>query len=106
VKKPPANALRHAPRHAARINFDRRLEIQPDARPAVYRQTFDLEAKAPLARLRVKLESNLASLQTHLTAVAEIAAVIARAIQNHESDGTYTATRSATVTGPARGERG
>ena len=58
------------------------------------RVVFDFESKAPLARLRVKLESNLASLQTHLTAVGEIAAVIARAIQDHESDGTYTARRS------------
>ena len=45
---------------------------------------FDVEARAPLERLRAKLESNLASLQTHLTAVGEIAAVIARAIQDHE----------------------
>ncbi len=58
------------------------------------RAVFDSESKVPLARLRVKLESNLASLQTHLTAVSEIAAVIARAIQDHESDGTYTARRS------------
>jgi hypothetical protein len=56
---------------------------------------FEFESRIPLARLRVKLESNLASLQTHLTAVCEIAAVIARAIQDHESDGTYTARRSA-----------
>lgn len=52
---------------------------------------FDGDAKAPLARLRVKLERNLAILQTHLKAVGEIAAIIARAIQDHESDGTYTA---------------
>lgn len=64
------------------------------------RPAFDVQSRAPLARLRAKLESNLASLQTHLTAVSEIAAVIARAIQDHELDGTYTATRS------ARGERG
>lgn len=52
---------------------------------------FEYDAKAPLARLRVKLERNLAILQTHLTAVGEIAAIVARAIQDHESDGTYTA---------------
>ncbi len=62
---------------------------------ALDRSAFDAETSAPLARLRVKLESNLASLQTHLTAVGEIAAVIARAIQDHELDGTYTARRSA-----------
>lgn len=58
---------------------------------ALDRVTFDIETSTPLARLRVKLESNLASLQTHLTAVGEIAAVISRAIQDHKSDGTYTA---------------
>ncbi len=52
-----------------------------------------VDAKAPLARLRAKLERNLASLQTHLMAVGEIAAIIARAIQDHESDGTYTVRR-------------
>ena len=64
------------------------------------RVAFDVETSAPLARLRVKLESNLASLQTHLTAVSEIAAVISRAIQDHESDGTYTARQF------ARGDQG
>lgn len=59
------------------------------------RSMFDLEARAPLARLRTKLESNLASLQTHLAAVGEIAAIIARAIQDHESDGTYSLARYA-----------
>lgn len=62
---------------------------------ALDRQTFDLQAKAPLSRLRVKLENNLASLQTHLRAVTEIASVIARAIQDHESDGTYSVGKSA-----------
>ena len=58
------------------------------------RSAFDVGTRAPLERLRAKLESNLASLQTHLTAVGEIAAVIARAIEDHESDGTYTARRA------------
>ncbi len=57
------------------------------------RSIFDFEARAPLGRLRGKLESNLSSLKTHLAAVSEIAAIIARAIQDHESDGTYTARR-------------
>ncbi len=51
---------------------------------------FECDAKAPLARLRQKLEDNLTILQTHLTAIEEIAAIIARTIQDHESDGTYT----------------
>ena len=46
--------------------------------------------KEPLARLRVKLQRNLTILQTHLDAVGAIAAIISHAIQEHESDGTYT----------------
>lgn len=49
------------------------------------------DAKTPLARLRVKLQRNLIVLQMHMTAVGAIAAIIARAIQEYESDGTYTA---------------
>jgi hypothetical protein len=48
------------------------------------------DLKTPLARLRVKLQNNLAILQTHLDAVGAIAGIIARAIQEQESDGTYT----------------
>jgi hypothetical protein len=48
------------------------------------------DPKATLARLRMKLQQNLTILQTHLDAVGAIAAIIARAIQQHESDGTYT----------------
>jgi len=48
------------------------------------------DPKATLARLRMKLQMNLTILQTHLDAVGAIAAIIARAIQQHESDGTYT----------------
>ncbi len=59
------------------------------------RAAFDREARAPLARLRGKLDRNLASLATHLAAVGEIASTIARAIEDHESDGTYTARRYA-----------
>jgi hypothetical protein len=36
------------------------------------------------------LKQNLRMLQTHLNAVGEITAIIARAIQDHESDGTYS----------------
>jgi len=62
-----------------------------DAIRALDRSSFDFDARTPLAGLRVKLESNLSMLRTHLHAVGEIAAIIARAIQDHESDGTYTA---------------
>lgn len=50
----------------------------------------EFAAKASLIRLRTKLAENLAMLQTHLGAVSAIAATIARVIQDHDSDGTYT----------------
>ncbi|WP_051953216.1 hypothetical protein [Methylocapsa aurea] len=62
-----------------------------DALRALDDPAVDFDVRAPLARLRVKLESNLAMLQMHLNAVGEIAEIIARAIQDHESDGTYSA---------------
>jgi hypothetical protein len=49
------------------------------------------EVGAPLARLRTKLDRNLHILQNHLRAVREVARVIAGAIQDAESDGTYSA---------------
>ncbi len=51
---------------------------------------FGLDPKSVVTRLRGKLRTNLAMLQTHLDAVAAIAAIIARAIEEQESDGTYT----------------
>ncbi|SFK04563.1 hypothetical protein SAMN05444581_101472 [Methylocapsa palsarum] len=50
----------------------------------------DSTANAPLIRLRSKLNENLTILQTHLEAVGAVAASIARAIQEHDSDGTYS----------------
>jgi hypothetical protein len=54
------------------------------------RDSHTRDLKAALAGLREKLQKNLAILQTHLDAVGAIAAIISRAIQEHESDGTYT----------------
>jgi hypothetical protein len=62
-----------------------------DAMRGLDRDCLGHDPKAPLAGLRVKLQKNLMILQTHLDAVGTIAAIIARAIQEHESDGTYTA---------------
>ncbi|WP_156898143.1 flagellar protein FlgN [Methylocapsa acidiphila] len=45
---------------------------------------------ARLHPLRLQLERNLAVLHLHLRAVGEISVSIARAIQDHESDGTYS----------------
>lgn len=61
-----------------------------DAMRGLDRDCHSHDPKAPLARLRVKLQKNLVILQTHLDAVGTIAAIIARAIHEHESDGTYT----------------
>lgn len=44
-----------------------------------------------LGSLRKKLEKNSSVLQTHLRAVQEIATIVARAIQDADSDGTYSA---------------
>lgn len=43
-----------------------------------------------LLRLREKLEINRAALRTHLEAVREISTIVADAMRNAESDGTYT----------------
>ncbi len=51
--------------------------------------TLAREAREPLGRLRDKLDRNLRMLQNHLRAVREVARVIAGAIQEAESDGTY-----------------
>lgn len=48
------------------------------------------DAKPALARLRHRLEANLTALETHMKAVGEVAACIASAIVEHESDGTYS----------------
>ncbi|PNG27954.1 hypothetical protein [Methylocella silvestris] len=66
-----------------------------DACRALDRATFEEESRAALAGLRTKLERNLVGLRMQLRAVSEIATIIARAIEDHESDGTYTALRMA-----------
>lgn len=53
-------------------------------------EALGLDAKTPLAGLRQTLQRNLMVLQLHLKAVGAIATIISRAIQEHESDGTYT----------------
>ncbi len=44
-----------------------------------------------LRPLRVKLADNSAALRRHLDAVQEVSAILARAIRDGESDGTYSA---------------
>jgi hypothetical protein len=52
--------------------------------------TRDKAALARLASLRAKLEANQAVLKMHLEAVREVAGVLADAIRDAESDGTYS----------------
>jgi hypothetical protein len=68
-----------------------------DAMRGLDRDNRSHEPNAPLARLRMKLQKNLVIIQTHLDAVGTVAAIIARAMHEHESDGTYT---------PELGEKG
>ncbi|WP_454620937.1 hypothetical protein [Bradyrhizobium cenepequi] len=51
---------------------------------------FDSRVVAHLTRLRASLVRNQAALQMHLDAVREVSAIIARSIQEVESDGTYS----------------
>jgi hypothetical protein len=48
-------------------------------------------ARARLARLRGKLEANRVVLQLHVEAVREVSTIMADAIREAESDGTYSA---------------
>jgi hypothetical protein len=50
----------------------------------------DPRVVAHLTRLRVSLVRNQAALQMHLDAVREVSAIIAKSIQEVESDGTYS----------------
>lgn len=50
----------------------------------------DQEILLGLARLREKLEANLEVLNVHLKAVRQVSALIARAIEDDNSDGTYS----------------
>jgi hypothetical protein len=51
---------------------------------------FDPRVVAHLTRLRTSLARNQAALQMHLDAVREVSAIIAKSIQEVESDGTYS----------------
>ncbi len=53
-----------------------------------------------LERLRAKLEKNLAVLDIHLKAVRQVCALIARTIEENDSDGTYTASANKMVRRP------
>jgi hypothetical protein len=65
------------------LELDRALRLLDGADPG--------EAiKTALRLLRLNLETNRQVLNTHLEAVREVAAIIADAIRNVESDGTYS----------------
>jgi hypothetical protein len=65
------------------------LEITRTMR-ALDQLSSDQESLARLARLRTKLAKNLVALESHLRAVRQVSAVIARAIEADDSDGTYS----------------
>ncbi|NIX78405.1 flagellar protein FlgN [Microvirga terricola] len=76
-------------------DFNRRksqslLELSRLAR-TVEGTTLDESTAARLAQLRTKLERNHSAIGMHLRAVREVAEIIASAIKNAESDGTYSA---------------
>jgi hypothetical protein len=47
-------------------------------------------AQGPLHRLQAKVEKNLSILEIHMKAVRAVSEIIAHAIQERESDGTYS----------------
>lgn len=53
--------------------------------------SFDQQIMEDLMRLREKLERNLTTLDIHLKAVRQVSTLIARAIEDDNSDGTYSA---------------
>ena len=53
-------------------------------------ETRDVGMREELERLSGKLRRNLATIEIHLKAVRQVCALIARAIQTEESDGTYS----------------
>lgn len=56
---------------------------------SIDRSSWGSDPAPMLAGLREKLETNRKILEMHLKAAREVALVIARAIEDHESDGTY-----------------
>lgn len=58
---------------------------------SVDRSSWGFDPTLLLARLREKLEANRKLIEMHVQAAREIALVIARAIEDQESDGTYGA---------------
>jgi hypothetical protein len=72
---------------------DRKSQGLLDFNQAIRRlQPSDVNAdlKGRLAVFRQKLAANLRTIRLHLNAVKEIASIVSEAIQNAESDGTYT----------------
>jgi hypothetical protein len=75
-------AFNHQKSHAL-LELTRALRAMP-------RDSLDREIVAAIVRLREKLESNLQALDVHLKAVRQVSTLIARAIEDDDSDGTYS----------------
>jgi hypothetical protein len=92
VEQETASLRSHAPTDFKEFNtrksqglleLDRVLRMLGNAQPSE-------EVKAQLRSLRQKLEDNRNILQIHLDAVRDVAGLIADALRNAESDGTYS----------------
>jgi len=87
------NALSKSLKFDFKTSNDRKSQGLLDLNQALRRlQKSDVNAdfQLRLATFREKLAVNLRKIQLHLDAVKEIAAMLSDAIQNAESDGTYT----------------
>ncbi|HEY1736771.1 MAG TPA: hypothetical protein VGG12_08995 [Methylovirgula sp.] len=77
-------AFNHQKSHAL-LELTRALRTVPGG-------SIDKDVVAAIVRLRERLESNLKALDVHLKAVRRVSALIARAIEDDDSDGTYSHT--------------
>ncbi|WP_052699160.1 hypothetical protein [Hyphomicrobium sp. 99] len=86
-------ALDKAPNFDLKASNDRKSQGLVDLNQAMRRlkpSDIDEDLNLRLQTFRAKLDVNLRKIRLHLEAVKEIAGMLSDAIQNAESDGTYT----------------
>jgi len=86
-------ALDKAPGFDLKVSNDRKSQGLVDLNEAIRRlkpSDIDEDLNLRLQTFRAKLDVNLRKIRLHLDAVREIAGMLSDAIQNAESDGTYT----------------
>jgi hypothetical protein len=87
------SALDKAPTFDLKASNDRKSQGLVDLNQAMRRLKIDdinEDLQVRLQVFRAKLAANLRKIRLHLDAVREITAMLSEAIQNAESDGTYT----------------